>query len=446
MVSGFLSNMLDPLSRYYGVSEFTIQFTTSFYLLGSAIASITVGLITKEYGRVNIIKIVYFAILFFYFLIVAIQSLALLGIALLIIGFSVSIGNLILLNALMESIPVGNRSITLLAVTIAVLIGQVLNGLSILIISPNFEFYQTQNTLLANWVIIFLCSLSIIFLVRDSPRNLSILGKTEEAVQSLCEMISPTRLIVSKKAKAKLIREFISRENSLVERDYSALFSNNFKLMSVKQTFIYFFAFAHLYGSTAITVPLLRVNGDLSDYEVNKYLIYTLLVGIGVNFLLSILTNLKEVGFIIMTYVGYAIVLVLTLLMLFSQSSINIVILFIGGIRLNSLNTIVTYSKLVYPTVIRDISSGYLLFMGKIGGFAFQIVFGRLNGMNYKYPLWLSIGIILIGVILPVAFLKHEVNMIPLDDESMVESRSSSDDQESEGDDEKLKISVKSDS
>eukprot|EP00340_Litonotus_pictus_P003849 CAMPEP_0170523612 /NCGR_PEP_ID=MMETSP0209-20121228/9027_1 /TAXON_ID=665100 ORGANISM="Litonotus pictus, Strain P1" /NCGR_SAMPLE_ID=MMETSP0209 /ASSEMBLY_ACC=CAM_ASM_000301 /LENGTH=35 /DNA_ID= /DNA_START= /DNA_END= /DNA_ORIENTATION= len=35
--------------------------------------------------------------------------------------------------------------------------------------------------------------------------------------------------------------------------------------------------------------------------------------------------------------------------------------------------------------------------------------------------------------------------MIPLDDESMVESRSSSDDQESEGDDEKLKISVKSD-
>jgi len=439
LIGGFLSNLLVPLAGYYGVSDFSIQFTTAFYLLGSALASITVGSITKEYGRVNIIKIAFSALLFFYFLIVMIKSLAVMGIALFFIGYSICTGMVLLLNILIESIPVKNRSISLLMINIVYLLGLIVNNLSIMAISPNFEFYQTQKVLLANWVLIFLCSLVIIFLVRDSPRNLAIMGKTDEAVKSLCEMISPSKLVVSKEAKAKLIKEFTSRANAQVQRDYSSLFGDKFKLMSVKQTFINFFAFAILNGCLAILEPLLKLNHHLSDYDINIFSIYIFLIAIGLALVFSAILNLKQVGFIIMIYVTYGLFIALLLAAIFSENSLHTLLLFSGGIVFNAVNIVSTYSQLVYPTVIRDISAGYLLFMGKIGGFIFQIIFGMLFEKDYRYPLWLSIGMMILGIILPVSFLKHDVNTVPLDDEGIIESRSDSTvNKESETEKEKL--------
>ena len=77
-------------------------------------------------------------------------------------------------------------------------------------------------------------------------------------------------------------------------------------------------------------------------------------------------------------------------------------------------NVLITYLIEVYPTRLRDTSSGFILFTFRISIFISQFIFLGLFEIHYRVSYYLAAGLLLIGVILTILLPFEPVNQ-PLD-------------------------------
>ena len=408
--------MYIPLKEYYEIGNTEIQIATSLLFTGFALGSILLQIIKKFISRRVLIRTTIVCEFIMHLLLTISPSIVYFILCKFILGFLIGITTPIIINVLCEYIPNKNRSFTMNAVWSFYFIGQLIVLTTMYFAMPKFKSSGIKVVYCSVGILIFFGVISISFLFKDSPRNLALEGNDKEALNLVLEMLNE-QYIDYKDIDTSLIINFLkSGDNTSFDDGLCCLFKDKFKFLTIDLMFISFFASLIRYGALLIYIPELQ---KLDIFTARSMIIGHIIscsAGLVACLITSWVTQFKFFGLVKTGYIIYIIASLFCILTLVNPSNMNIWLAIFLVFTKISYITITAYLTVVYPTKIRDVSSGFFYFCKRIGSIASQFLFLSFVKQSPTVPIFILLFTSITNVVL-IYLLPIEPNDNELDRE-----------------------------
>jgi len=451
---------LIPIKKFYNLSNFQLQLISSILFIGFALGCYLNGYVLSKFRRRQIIINSYIAVFIFHTILSFVPNIIFFSISRFFIGFFLGLIIPISLNSLGEFLPIKNRAFILTSIWSFFSIGQGCNAIFMLIGMPNFEIDNMKYVIFSlNILIIVAFVLNDNFYI-ESPRYLLFKNENDDAFNFLNQMlIQINEEKLSDEEKDNIINENNKhKDNELKqESEYMILFSKKYfqtTILSIGITFILSFLF---YGILLISTlsmkdfnsmnnPIIKnntislnINNTINDYinntdkniiknlgneQLNKTNNYKkILLSQIISAFISMfgcliggsLSEIQYFGRKKTTYYGFIISCIcLILILLIGKDFFTELYSIYLTSTIVSFNVYLTYIVEVYPTKVRDISSGFLFGCLRIGGFISQFIYLSMNKIHFLFPYFFSFLMALLGAFFTYK-LPYETCNQPLD-------------------------------
>lgn len=414
-----------PLKEYFSLSsDILLQIAIACFMIGFGIGSFLLQYIKNYLSRDILVKSSYFILILLYIFVIFIKNIVVFVIIKFFVGMTIGVITPIIVNTLCEYLPSKRRYFTLNFIWGFIFIGQLIILITIYIFMPNFELEGIRIVYIVILINIVFSFILTIMLYSDSPRNLSIENRNNEASIIIKNMFEKEHIKYTKEEIDYIILYFKSGDNQNLEKSILSLFKTGLIKMTLLLISISFIASFLRFGSFVVYIPeLQQMENFNSNHMINGH-IASSFIGLIFGSLISIMTEFKYIGLIKISYILYGSSIIFSLLCIFyplkinSFLAINILLYKIAYVSLTA------YSVLIYPTKIRDISSGFLYFCKRCGNITAQFLFLNLVKEYPKIPIIILLVLSIIQVIL-VILLPVEPNTHDLDREFELENTKS---------------------
>lgn len=433
-------SMMIPLKQYFNVDNSSISIASSIIYLSGIIISLMLGFLTHLVGRLRLIKITLIINVIFHAIMTLTTDFKMYCVCLAVIGACVNLNSPILLNILAEYLPVKYRAFTMGSIWGWYSLGNLFLLLVYLYIMPVYspdKFIMVMHTFL---ILPFITMIVGFFYLSNSPRSLIIGGKENEGLDILSKMYSktedyqnqnhsePDKEVFSVEEKERIIRE-LKHRRSMSEQDqhgtenldeieqnaepekekycsiddagFYDIFSQKFRLTSILLIFLWMLNSLVGYGPFFI-VPLTlsemqAENKVETEVSIIKSQLMIIAIGLVSNPLGGILCEVKSLGRVKTGVLAAVIGFAINMFLIFD---FNNIVIYLGLLNIcNTLvfNTTITYTSEVYPTYVRDYSSGLLNCLGNFGAMISQPLYIFYNFMGIKIPYMFTAGFFLLS-------------------------------------------------
>jgi MFS family permease len=396
------TSLLIPFKQLYSLTDNMISIISSLIFIGVGLGSFYTTVISNKFSRTSTIKFLIVVLTICHICIWVFENLLIFVVLRFFIGFSLGVIVPISLNILAEYLPLNFRGLSLTLVWIPWNLGQISLLYLALLIMPNFETFKLPQILLFSCIIpVFTMIYTLIFL-EDSPTNLILKNKNEEAFAILKKYTTKTEF--TKQLKERMVREVRGGVNSEFQNSITNLFSKKMIRITILLSVIWFIFSFTGYGLGIIlpltlqklgvekAAPTNNMDNIVSQIQISLLSIPGSLVA---GFMLEIPYFGRILSQIILCISGF-------ILMVLTISVPNQFAFFLGlcNSAMGAAFTINgTYSTEVYPTKIRDIAMGFLFFCTRCGGFLSQWSYIRMHQINQWLPYSFSLLLYLIALV-----------------------------------------------
>jgi hypothetical protein len=297
-----------------------------------------------------------------------------------------------------------------------------------------------QNFHMAIFSIIYIEIISLIlayFFLQDSPRNLILNNKLEEAGEILENYVN--RKLTKEELDAIHHNLLNTGENKHSKKysEYKLLFSKRYLKMSIlMMSTFYLYSFC-MYG-IVISFPMIlneiqKTEISLKKIEDKSQQINSLIFFFSItslsNLLGGILAEFKNLGKKYSTIFLNIISVIFAIFGLYFKSHFYILFTFSTLFSSCAFNIHINWAGEILPTKIRDLGFGLFVGMTRLGAFSCQYVFIALVQVNIAITIWTYIVALIILIILLYFLPKNEINEL---DSSLELSETMSDDENDE--------------
>lgn len=403
--------LIIPIEKYFNTKYIIIQCLSSILFIGVAIGSFLSGYITKIIGRTLCLKSAFIIIGFVHFLTGIFFILPIFFISRLITGICLGIYLPVTMNILTEYLPIKFRGFYLMFIWCIFNLGLIVLICISKKIMPTLEENDVSYVYNKTSIIPIILSCFVLFFLFDSPRNLIIMGENiniDEGIKILENMNKKPLTEIERDSIIKQVT--LTKENKYYEKNLKVLFDKTFLKTTVILIILFLVIGFGYYGILVISTKTSKIiNKNKIIEEQGKEIYFTQLSFAIVSFIClfinGFIMEIKYFGrkiLIIVYLIGSSIVLAPILFyekMFTSMVSISLAFNFL------SCSVGMAYIVEIYPTKIRDLSSGFLFMVYRFSCFLSQFIFLGLFKINYKLPyifmclVGISCG--LIGFLLP---------------------------------------------
>ena len=286
-----------PLRSHFKLTDYQSGLFCSIIFLGMFAGALCIGSFIELLGRrwtivtslfTNFLCIMFFITCSKYWEIMVIRILQ---------GYSIGLVVPIYIAIFAENSPIFLRNFLNNSVWFLMLIPMLIICFILLFSFPNLEVDSLMQIHKVYAVILAIMSFISFFTVRDSPRNLLLIGKTAEAVACLEHI---TNRSFEEKLKLRLITEVALGKVPEHESDIMEMFSKRYLARSILQFLLWFGAAGFCFGNNLIlsdTLKMLQVetkNIDAKHIIFNN--LYNYLFFMAANLFSGIPVEFKEIG------------------------------------------------------------------------------------------------------------------------------------------------------
>jgi putative MFS transporter len=400
-----------PMNKAYNLTDLEQKFCSAIVFLGLAIGSFVLSIIKDAQKHRKMILVIFSSVMTAFHLLTALVfNPIVLIISRFFIGACIGVTLPGSYSLMVEHFPVKIRSFVLGIVWTAYTIARFALLIVMLIVMPNLEEDQTQTVMLVMIVIPAIALILSLLLVNDSPRNLIIHGKDDEAFKVLEGMIGRD---LSFNEKQNIVNDVHQGINKDMEGTIKDMFSSKLLRSSVCVIVIWSLHGLIFYGTLLTSTSTIKDIGGTDpksnhDIIIDHCIIASQLIPPMV--VVAILTEVKIFGrtkSYLLTYIIGAIFMLLAPLipsqfaLLYGLSSS-----FMGSG--NNLSN--SYASELYPTKVRNVALSFLYFTSRIATSISQILFlwiYDIGGMFFPYYMSSGLMLLLIGAILLLPFETH---------------------------------------
>ena len=416
MEMNIMNLFIIPLRTYFDLSQFQIELVASTLFLGVASGSFLSGIFTEQLGRVTTLHFSFFLLFFSHAMMAIANDIAMFIILRIFIGFTLGLIVPISLNLYSEFLPMKMRGFFLMVAWFFFTLGVFLMGIIMRCEMPNLEISKVKRVFMILTIFPLLSLILNLIFVSDSPRNLILNKQREKAFSILRSMNHDVELSIEQKRNA--INEVNNTVNKSTTGAMKDLFSKEYIKTTILMIILFFINGCALYGLYVIS-SLTQQEMTIDEEEIdNKKIINTQIIiafvslfGYVIGGILLEIPKIGRKGVICIWLLINAIMCIPAVYfpkMFTLFISIAILSTNVWG------NVLITYLIEVYPTRLRDTSSGFILFTFRISIFISQFIFLGLFEIHYRVSYYLAAGLLLIGVILTILLPFEPVNQ-PLD-------------------------------
>lgn len=408
--------LIIPMKSYFNLSTFQCQCVAATLFLGVAIGSIASGWLSKSIGRISSIKFALFFLLISHLMMAISMNEGMFICLRIFIGFTLGIVIPISLSLYSEYIPIKIRGFLLTITWFFFILGYLLNGIIMYFEMPHLEMSKIKRTLMILTIFPLISFLVNMFLLADSPRNLILNNQKEKAFDILKSMNKSIELTFEE--KKRVVNDVVAQANITTNGSIGDLFSKQYRYTTLMCMFLFFVDGCAFYGVSIITTLTQQAIG-IELEEVNNKEITRSQIIIAFATLFSLITGgiLVEIPFLGRKGVLWTWELINAIIQLPTVFFPKLFTFFMS-ISMFSCNVwgnvLITYIVEVYPTKLRDTSSGFLLMTFRISGFLSQFLYLGLFEIHYTIVYYVSTGLLLASVIATIILPFESVNK-PLD-------------------------------
>lgn len=399
-----LGMILIPLKKLYNLSDYDIQLASGIMMIFVALGSVMSGHLIKKFPRMNVINNSILATFILHLLMGMFQNFVFYVLVRILLGISIGIFIPLITNLLCEYCPIHRRSFVFNATWVGYNLGCLFFATSQLYIMPDLEEDKLQKLLLFTSILPLTVYILLRIYLRDSPRNLILMGNDNEAFRIL-EKFKGT--YIEDDDRRKMIEDVKHGVNKELGGHFRNMFKTKYKKMTFLLIFLWFTIYMLYYGPFLILSWVIRdidqneeglheeTNTNIIKDEIKVYLI-----GCIGYFLGGMVSEMKIFGR------KKGIIFGLTFCIVFTFLGINIPQYFVVffGIYFIFLNipliVIDIYSCELYPTKIRDIAVGFLFACCRIGSCVANILYVDLYRIGTFVPFYAVIVTCIIDIIL----------------------------------------------
>lgn len=411
----FLNLFIIPIKVHFNLTEFELQCVASMIFVGAAFGGIISGYMTQFLGRS-------FSLLIFFLLLVVSHALMAISdkfsmfiVFRVFIGVALGIIKPVSLNNLSEYLPIYIRGFMLSFIWGFFQIGILILCTVCFVAMPNLEVSQLKNVMMFLTIFPLIALGANFFFFYESPRSLIVNKKEKEGIAILSHIKG--RQLTEYETNT-IINQVLTQGNDTTSGVFTDLFKKDYLLITLLSIALFFISTTLFYGLYIIsTLTMQQMGVDQSDLS-NKQIIITQFIIAGSNifsFLLAgILCELKYIGRKGTTWGSLIFVAIFAIPCVYFPKSYSILFsIFMFFLNIEN-SSIMTYIIEIYPTKLRDISSGFLFFTLRISGLISQFLMLGLFKLHYRIPYYLAAALSALGIILTL-LLPHDTINQPLD-------------------------------
>lgn len=411
----FMNLFIIPIKVYFDLTEFEVQCLASMIFVGAAIGGFISGYMSQYIGRVYTVMISSLLLVVSHILMAIATNFGMFLIFRILIGIALGVIVPISLNNLSEYLPIYIRGFMLVFIWTFFQIGMLLQGCVCYVAMPNLEVSKLKNVMM--FLTLFpLLSLAVnLFCFYDSPRTFIVTKKEKPGLEILSHIKG--KELTEYEANV-IIEQVLKQGNDTTSGIISDLFKKDYLCITLLSIGVFFISTTLFYGLYIIsTLTVQQIGVDKSELS-NRDIIAGQLIIAGSN-TFSLLTagfmcEIKLIGrkgaiwgsFIFTAIFAIPCVYFPKLYTLFFS-----IFIFFTTI---AFNVMTTYVVEIYPTKLRDISSGFLFFTLRVSGLISQFLMLGLFKLHHTIPYYLCAILSIIGIVFTL-LLPHDTINQPLD-------------------------------
>ena len=394
-----------PITKYYSLTPFEVQVISSLLFLGVALGSYLSSYIVQFITRKQTLFYSYLLLLVSHVVLSFSFHSYLFAIARVIIGVALGVIVPVSLNLLSEFLPDTSRAFCLTGIWIFFSLGQGFQALIILIGMPNLEETNMKYVLFTLSLFIVIALMSNHYFITESPNYLIINRNYEEAFDIIDKMLiekGEEIMVLEEKEDIMNENKIMIEEKNNQKGDIEELFVESMyttTLFTIILMFILSFLFYGIILISTLTMKQLNISDHItSNRKIITDQIIVAFTSMPGNLIGGLMCEIKSIGRKRTICIGFIISTICLIMILIFHSYYTIlysVYLFFVNI---SFNVTLTYVVEVYPSELRDTSSGFLFSCLRISGFFSQYLYLALNNLYYMMPYYFSGLICLIAV------------------------------------------------
>jgi MFS family permease len=367
--------MLLPMNKAYELTPLEQKFASSIVFLGLAIGSVLLGLIKEAKKHRKLVLISFTLLLTICHVIISfIFNPIIFIIVRFVIGACIGIMLPSSYSLLVEYLPLKMRSFVLSLVWMSYPISRICLACCMLVVMPNLEDDQTQTVMLINLAIPVGTLLACIFLVKDSPRNLIVVGKHDEAFEILNGMLGRD---LAEGEKENIRNEINQGINQQLNGSFKDMFSSKLLRSTICLTVIWCVHGLIFYGTlltSSLTIKQLGLGAKTThDIIIGQIIIALELIPVMV--VIGLLTEFKVLGRTKTYFLTYTLGAIFMLLCGLVSSEFAILYGLATSFMGSGNNISNSYASEIYPTKIREAALSFLYFTSRVTTAITQAVF-----------------------------------------------------------------------
>lgn len=398
--------IIKPFGDYFELeeSDIEIQITTSALFLGIAIGSGTASLITSKLGRVLSIKISNIIFFISHLLMSLWLSLPVFIICRSIVGLTLGIIIPIFMNIYGEYLPVQYRGFLLMVAWSFYGIGQLITNLIGLAVMSKLESERLKLFLLILSILPFLSLIGSLFFLSDSPRGLLLSKNILDNRNSINALNEINKEILTEEEEKKLKNEVDTAKkisDSFTFKDIlKEMFSPELKKTTILMVFIFIYLGYNAFGIYSISSYFLdyldeKENGKKNDESEEKetpakeIIINQIMYAVAefaANILGGFFGEIKKLGRKGGITIFTILAAIFTILGIFKKILFEVTSPISSGCTTIYVNLAMDYVVELYPTKIRDTSTGLLFMVYRVSSFICNYISMGFYGVNRYIP------------------------------------------------------------
>lgn len=398
--------IIKPFGDYFELeeSDIEIQITTSALFLGIAIGSGTASLITSKLGRVLSIKISNIIFFISHLLMSLWLSLPVFIICRSIVGLTLGIIIPIFMNIYGEYLPVQYRGFLLMVAWSFYGIGQLITNLIGLAVMSKLESERLKLFLLILSILPFLSLIGSLFFLSDSPRGLLLSKNILDNRNSINALNEINKEILTEEEEKKLKNEVDTAKkisDSFTFKDIlKEMFSPELKKTTILMVFIFIYLGYNAFGIYSISSYFLdyldeKENGKKNDESEEKetpakeIIINQIMYAVAefaANILGGFFGEIKKLGRKGGIMIFTILAAIFTILGIFKKILFEVTSPISSGCTTIYVNLAMDYVVELYPTKIRDTSTGLLFMIYRVSSFICNYISMGFYGVNRYIP------------------------------------------------------------
>ena len=421
----FLGFTLIPLKQFYHATNNEIEIASSTIFLSFGAGCFVIGFIKKILSRKEIIFYSIFLMTLSSTLILFFTSIEMYIILRMITNFCLGLSTIIFGNIFLEFLPVDMRHIFVLFSRSGFQIGMLILVLLMLIMTPDFNEEGFYRILITYAIMNFILLVFVFLLFQDSPRNLVVEDKEDEAREVLDKMLVKDNSTPNQKKEFKdkfcqTVKYANNVEENKSEPSLSEIFSEKYLKTTIIVGLSNIILNFNYFGMLILFTPSLEViysqrdeiktkESKTIDFHskknnaleiINVSLISTLL-RFSIVIILSFLSQMKSIGNLLLIRIMATLACIFSLLILVDPLNYSIY----GTLSLILITNNVTYvSTLFYSTNIRDLAMGFILGLARFSSFISQIFYLKLFEISLMLPYYFMFGFNVVNLILYISW------------------------------------------